>query len=281
MCSGGADSLTPEHLKHCGSIFKKWLCQLFNHLLRLEQIPSVFKHGVIIPVYKGKGKDPLSVKSFRGITLSSMISKQFEFVLLERIVPFLEDSSCPQLTQSAYRKNVSCVDSIFASQEAVRFFTAEGDHVYSSFYDLQCAFDTVEYCILLEELFNAGLKCKLWKIIKYWYTNPTSCVRVCNKISAHFSIGRGVRQGSVLSPTLFNLVLDPLLTRLKSMQLGLNINGLFLGPFAHADDLRAHSTSLTDAKTQCLLSTPTQTLGVSNCPEKCAVVIAAPVSSNI
>ena len=37
MRSGGADSLTPEHLKHCGSIFKKWLCQLFNHLLRLEQ----------------------------------------------------------------------------------------------------------------------------------------------------------------------------------------------------------------------------------------------------
>ena len=192
MCSSGADSLTPEHLKHCGSIFKNWLCQLFNHLLRLEQIPTVFKHGVIIPVYKGKGKDPLSIKSFRGITVSSVISKTFEFVLLERIVPFLEDSSRPQLTQSAYRKNVSCVDSIFASHGAVRFFTAEGDHVYSSFYDLQCAFDTVEYCILLEELFNAGLKGKLWRIIKHWYTNPASCVRVCNKTSAHFSIGRGV-----------------------------------------------------------------------------------------
>ena len=110
----------------------------------------------------------------------------------------------------------------------MRFFTAEGDHVYSSFYDLQCAFDTVEYCILLEELFNAGLKGKLWRIIKHWYTNSTSCTGVCNKTSTHFSIGRGVRQGSVLSPTLFNLVLDPLLTRLKSMQLGLNINGLFL-----------------------------------------------------
>ena len=88
-------------------------------------------------------------------------------------IPFLEDSSHPQLTQSAYRKNVSCVDSIFASQEAVRFFTAEGDHVYSSFYDLQCAFDTVEYCILLEELFNAGVKGKFWRILKHWYTNPT------------------------------------------------------------------------------------------------------------
>ena len=36
MHSGGADSLPPEHLKHSGSNFKNWLCQLFNHLLRLE-----------------------------------------------------------------------------------------------------------------------------------------------------------------------------------------------------------------------------------------------------
>ena len=163
----GSDSLTPEHLKHCDSIFQNWLCQLFNHLLRLEQIPSVFKHGVIIPVYKGKGKYPLSVKSFHGITLSAVISKTFEFVLLERIAPFIEDSSRPQLTQSAYRKNVSRVDVNFASQEAVRFFTADGDHVYSSFYDFQCAFDTIKYCILLEELFNASLKGKLWRIIKH------------------------------------------------------------------------------------------------------------------
>ena len=40
MRSGGADSLTPEHLKHCGSFFKKWLCQLFNHILRLGTNPQ-------------------------------------------------------------------------------------------------------------------------------------------------------------------------------------------------------------------------------------------------
>ena len=159
----------------------------------------------------------------------------------------------------------------------MRFFTYEGDHVSSSLYDLQCAFETVEYCILLEELFNAGLKGKLWRIIKHWYTNPTSCVRVCNETSAHFSIGRGVRQGSVLSLTLFNLVLDLLLARLKSMQLGLNINGLFLGAFAHAYDLRAHSTSLSDAKTQVsVVISYTQTLGISNCVQKNVQLLLQP-----
>ena len=219
------------------------------------------------------------MKSYRGITLTSVIAKTFEFILLERIEPFLEDSGSPQLTQTAYRKNVSCVesvDSIYVSQEAVRSFTTKCDHVYSSFYDLQSAFDSVEYCILLKEVFNAGLKGKLWRIIKHWYTNPTSCIRVCNKTSPVFHIGRGVRQSSVLSPTLFNLVLDPLLSRLKSLQLGLNLNGLFLGAFAHADNFRAHSTSLSDAKSQVsAVQSYTCSKGLKLCPEKCAVVIAA------
>ena len=105
-------------------------------------------------------------------------------------------------------------------------------------------------------------------------------MRVCNKTSAHISIGRGVRQGSVLSPTLFILVLDPLLTTLKSMQLGLNINGLFLGAFTHADNLRAYSTSLSDARTQVsVVHSYTYSRSLKLCPEKCAVVIVAPVSS--
>ena len=60
------------------------------------------------------------------------------------------------------------------------------------------------------------------------------------------------------------------------MQLSLNINGLFLGAYARADDLRAHSTSLSVAKT---VNSYTDSRGRKLCPEICAVVIVAPVSS--
>ncbi len=50
--SGGADLLSPNHLKHSG---------VFNTIASLEQIPLSFKFGLITPVYKGKGKDPVTV----------------------------------------------------------------------------------------------------------------------------------------------------------------------------------------------------------------------------
>ena len=45
-------------------------------------------------------------------------------------------------------------------------------------------------------------------------------------------------QGSVLSPTLFLLMLDPLLQHLEKNQLGPCVAGLYVGGFAHADNIR-------------------------------------------
>ena len=42
-------------------------------------------------------------------------------------------------------------------------------------------------------------------------------------MSDTFELGRGVKQGSVLSPTLFLIVMDPLLRVLESSGLGLSV----------------------------------------------------------
>ena len=63
-------------------------------------------------------------------------------------------------------------------------------------------------------------------------------------------MNRGVRQGSVLSPTLFIAVMDSLLSYLESSGQGLTLRGMNVGCSAHADDVRAASLSLTSAQTQ-------------------------------
>ena len=65
-----------------------------------------------------------------------------------------------------------------------------------------------------------------------------------------FQFFRCVCQGSVPSPILFLLVMDPLLIQLKPMSCGLNISGLDVGAFAHADDIRSLTTNLSDCQKQ-------------------------------
>ena len=59
--------------------------------------------------------------------------KVLEVTLIQRINPVLEDAGIPQLTQMAYRKGVSCQDSIFVGTECNTTFVNGGDNVYTCF----------------------------------------------------------------------------------------------------------------------------------------------------
>ena len=109
--------------------------------------------------------------------------------------------------------------------------------MYLCFYDLQKAFDSVQYPILLKRLYDAGINGRTWRLIKAWYSHPKCKVKVDGQLSTAFTIERGVLQGSVLSPVLFLLVMDPLLRELEESKLGPSISGIYAGAYAHADDI--------------------------------------------
>ena len=56
-------------------------------------------------------------------------------------------------------------------------------------------------------------------------------------------VARGVKQGSVLSPTLFLIVMDQLLQQLREEKHGLSVCQTYTGAVIHADDLRTTAES--------------------------------------
>ena len=126
--------------------------------------------------------------------------------------------------------------------------------LHISVFYLEKAFDFVEYSILLYHTYKLGVNGKCWHLIKEWYSNTSSVVRVNDRRSESFTVKRGVKQGSVLSPTLFIAVTDSLLSFLESSGQGLAISGLNMGNSAHADDIRAASISIDAAQIQGELS---------------------------
>ena len=108
-----------------------WLTDILNAIVDAEQTPSCLKQGITVPVYKGGGKDPLNVNSYRhrGITINSVVSEVLEILILNRLEPLFMDAGVPHPNQSAYRKSVSCADAMFATQEVLNRYLLEGGKV--------------------------------------------------------------------------------------------------------------------------------------------------------
>ena len=64
-------------------------------------------------------------------------------------------------------------------------------------------------------------------------------IRWNNTVTDYFTISNGVKQGGVLSPILFSLYLDQLISRLRHIGMGCHMNGLFTGVYIYiyADDI--------------------------------------------
>ena len=227
-----------------------WLMKIFIAIISLEEVPTCFKEGVIIPVYKGRGKDPLLASSYQGITLSSIMAKTLEIVILKRMSPFLGEIGFPDVNQRAYQKGVSCTDAIFSTQEVLLNYIRQGEKPFLCLYDIEKAFDSVEFPILLQHILSIGINGKSWRIIKAWYQIPTSRVKHENTLSASFPVGRGVKQGAVLSPSLFLVIMNSLLQRMRQLNIGDSLHGIFAGSAIHADDVRCIAPSVDSAIAQ-------------------------------
>ena len=132
------------------------------------------------------------------------------------------------------------MDAIFATQEALLTHYRDGGQPYLCLFDLEKAYDSVELPVLLKRLFALGMNRKCWRLIKNWYTGSRGQVRVDGHLSDPFPVNRGVKQGSVLSPTLFLTVMDKLLESMTTESCGLSVRATFIGA-AHADHVEWES----------------------------------------
>ena len=66
-------------------------------VIDLESVPDCLKCGVVIPVYKGTGKCPLRVDSYR---CDSVLTKVLEFLVIDRLQMTFLEASIPHPNQS-------------------------------------------------------------------------------------------------------------------------------------------------------------------------------------
>ena len=126
--AGGFDELVPEHYKYGGHALSQFLCDLFNSIIACEYVPSNFCVAIEIPLFKGKGKDPLCVDNYRKISLMTIISKIFEKLICNRIACMFNHVTLGSL-QGGALPYCSSINTSFFLQQVIAHMCEEGHSV--------------------------------------------------------------------------------------------------------------------------------------------------------
>ena len=111
-------------------------------------------------------------------------------------------------------------------------------NIYFCFIDYTKAFDYVDHNKLWRILQEMGIPDHLTCLLRNVYAGQEATVRTGHGITDWFQIGKGICQGCILSPCLFNLYVEYIMWNagLDESQAGIKIAGRNINNFRYADD---------------------------------------------
>jgi hypothetical protein len=181
---------------------------LFNALFDRGIFPSSWSKAIIVPIYKkGEINNP---DNYRGVALTSIISKAYTFILNKRLVKWVEREEKIVEEQAGFRSGYSTADHIFTLYALVQKFLVKNTKLYIAFVDFRKAFDSVNRNILWHVLRKVGVHGKLYNALRGIYDSVIACVREKGYYSDYFNCPQGVKQGCLLSPQMFAFFINEL-----------------------------------------------------------------------
>ena len=123
-------------------------------------------------------------------------------------------------------------------------------NIYFCFIDYSKAFDCVDHNKLWKILKEMGIPDHLTCLLRNLYTGQEATVRTRHGTTDWFQIGKGVGQGCILSPCLFNLYAEYIMrnTGLEEEQAGIKIIGRNTNNLRYAGDTTLMAESKEEQK---------------------------------
>ena len=220
--SVGWDGLPAMVLKQVGQELARPLTLLINLSFSEGFFPDDLKIARVVPVFKTG--DRSDEKNYRPISILPVVSKLYEYAILDRLLSFLEEHNILSDRQFGFRKGKSTGMAVASLYEKAISDLEKGMRVAANFIDITKAFDCVNKTILLGQLYNYGIRGIPLQLVDSYLTDRRQFVSLTPHGGVSSSMGvlvSGVPQGSILGPFLFITY----------------INSLVPGHYAYADDI--------------------------------------------
>ena len=273
--SPGPDNVLNGMLKSAAHVIIPLLSIIFQQILDSGVFPEDWCKSNIIPVHK-KG-DVDSCNNYRPISLTSLTSKMFTNILNKRLTMFTESLGIVPEEQAGFREDYSTVDHIFSLHAMIKKQFTKNMKLYVAFIDYKKCFDSIDRNALFHVLEANGIQGKMLTVIKGLYSSVLAAVKNNGELSDYFECPIGVKQGCILSPTIFTVFMTEI-TRILNIQGKHGIQLLTDTPSIHhllyADDIVLLSDTVIGLQSKLdLLYLQSERLGLEVNPDKTKIVV--------
>ena len=204
--SPGIDNIHIKHIKKCKHTLSKILLKLINLMFETAVIHPDLKTAIIRPVHKSGSK--AKVDNYRPIAVLPVIDKIMERYVANILINYLEKYNILSPNQYAFQKKKSTITLLEAFSDEVNRKLNDGYYVCTLFLDLSKAFDTLDHNILLNKLYNIGIRGTFLNWFKSYLSDRFITTRIHNIYSEKLRIPFGVPHGSILGPLLFLIYIN-------------------------------------------------------------------------
>ena len=238
--SVGPDQIAYPFFKNLPENGINTLLRTLNQIWENNSFPPSWRSSTLIPILKPRKlrHDP---SSYRPISLTSCASKLFERMINLRLRSHLESNKILIDEQNGFRPGRCTADSLVQIIDSIQRGFQAKKHTLAVFLDLKNAFDKVNKTALLIKIHKAGFRGRMANFIKNFLKDRTFQVRCGNTYSPTFNQDHGLPQGSVISPTLFLIMINDLIENIRDPAVKFSI---------YADDVAFWTThhNITEAR---------------------------------
>lgn len=230
----GPDGIAVEVLKLIHDYNIDDLVALFNKFyLSDNMLPEDWLLSIFTPL--PKKANAKSCGDHRMISVMSHFLKVFLKIIQKRICNKIEENISD--TQFGFRAGLGTRDALVAVQVLVQRCIDVKVDVHMCFIDFEKAFDNVNHAKLINILKSIGIDGNDIKFIENLYWKQKAKIKINNILTEEVQIEKGVRQGCILSPCLFNLYSEVIFRNaFDQLNLGIRINGKLIQNIRYADD---------------------------------------------